>query len=241
MEKTCTKCGRTMDITMFSKHCKSKDGYRTYCKECAKAYQSKWYTNNREEENASRRSKYDYVKESERYESRKESVLLKKKEWRANNKDKQTLQSEKRRAREANTSNSLTQEEWEYIKVYFENKCAYCGKDLSLERDHVIALTKGGGLEYGNIVPACKSCNSSKGNKDLLSGTVTSLVTVPPGQKRLRMSFSEHITDVRNYFEIAAFKEAADGSCAGVEQRRMLRLRQKQSEMRCNYDIEYNS
>ena len=79
MEKTCTKCGRTMDITMFSKHCKSKDGYRTYCKECAKAYQSKWYENNHETENASRRSKYDSVKESERYESRKESVLLKKK------------------------------------------------------------------------------------------------------------------------------------------------------------------
>ena len=55
------------------------------------------------------------------------------------------------------------------------------------------------------------------------------------------MSLSEHISEVRNYFGIAAFKEAADGICAGVEQIRMLRLRQKQSEMRCNYDIEYNS
>ena len=94
-------------------------------------------------------------------------------------------------------------------------------------------LGPAGGRKY----PYCAGSSGLSGN----SGTVTSLVTVPPGQKRLRMSFSEHITDVRNYFEIAAFKEAADGSCAGVEQRRMLRLRQKQSEMRCNYDIEYNS
>ena len=169
MEKTCTKCGKTLDITMFSRHCKSKDGYRTYCKECAKAYQNKWYTDNREAENASRRNKYDSVKESERYEVRRDSILLKKKEWRANNKDKQALQSERRRAREANTPSSLTEEEWQYIKAYFKNKCAYCGKELPLERDHIVALTKGGGLKYGNIVPACKSCNSSKGNKDLLT------------------------------------------------------------------------
>lgn len=169
MEKTCTKCGKTLDIAMFSRHCKSKDGYRTYCKECAKAYQNKWYTDNREAENASRRNKYDSVKESERYEARRDAILLKKKEWRTNNKDKQTLQSERRRAREANTPSSLTEEEWQYIKTYFENKCAYCGKELPLERDHVVAVSKGGGLEYGNIVPACKSCNSSKSNKDLLT------------------------------------------------------------------------
>lgn len=44
----------------------------------------------------------------------------------------------------------------------FENVCAYCGFDESLQIDHVVPVSLGGTHEPSNIVPACSSCNSSK-------------------------------------------------------------------------------
>lgn len=52
------------------------------------------------------------------------------------------------------------------IKKYFNNRCAYCGKELPLQQDHFIALSKGGEYSKNNIVPSCQSCNGSKGAKE---------------------------------------------------------------------------
>ena len=35
--KTCTKCGRTLPLAMFSRHAKTKDGHQSSCKDCDKA------------------------------------------------------------------------------------------------------------------------------------------------------------------------------------------------------------
>ena len=60
----------------------------------------------------------------------------------------------------------LTRAKWEEIKAAHNWLCVYCGsKPAQLTMDHVIPLSKGGSHTKGNIVPACKSCNSSKGNK----------------------------------------------------------------------------
>ena len=43
--------------------------------------------------------------------------------------------------------------------------CHYCGKHVGradLTMDHVVPLTRGGRSTKGNIVPACKECNSRK-------------------------------------------------------------------------------
>jgi hypothetical protein len=44
-------------------------------------------------------------------------------------------------------------------------ECVYCGAD-SDTLDHVLAKTNGGG-NRGNVVPACRSCNSSKNDYDV--------------------------------------------------------------------------
>ena len=47
----------------------------------------------------------------------------------------------------------------------FDNCCAYCGKQhkaMDLEIEHFVPISKGGTHVLSNIVPACKSCNSSK-------------------------------------------------------------------------------
>ncbi len=44
----------------------------------------------------------------------------------------------------------------------FENACAYCGSTSNLTEDHFMPISKGGPHRIENIIPACKSCNSSK-------------------------------------------------------------------------------
>jgi 5-methylcytosine-specific restriction endonuclease McrA len=50
-------------------------------------------------------------------------------------------------------------------KKLFENKCAYCGSGGKMAMDHVLAIKAGGLDEASNLVPACFSCNGSKGAK----------------------------------------------------------------------------
>ncbi len=46
--------------------------------------------------------------------------------------------------------------------------CMYCGKkfnDTALTRDHIIPISKGGMDRWSNVVTACRSCNTRKGNR----------------------------------------------------------------------------
>lgn len=53
----------------------------------------------------------------------------------------------------------------DYLKE--ERKCIYCGSASDLTIDHIIPQSKGGPDIAANSILACKSCNSSKGDKDV--------------------------------------------------------------------------
>ncbi len=56
--------------------------------------------------------------------------------------------------------------DWEMRKLEFNYRCAYCEKQSTkLTQDHFIPLSRNGDHSIQNIVPACNSCNSSKGGK----------------------------------------------------------------------------
>jgi len=57
--------------------------------------------------------------------------------------------------------------DWEAVKKHFKGKCVYCGKEGELHKDHAIPVSeKHLGLSRpGNIVPACRQCNSDKAAK----------------------------------------------------------------------------
>lgn len=64
-----------------------------------------------------------------------------------------------------------THQEWEELLKKHDWKCFYCGTELTDDkssrqatRDHRIPIMREGNDNIENIVPACKSCNSSKGN-----------------------------------------------------------------------------
>jgi len=75
------------------------------------------------------------------------------------------IRRHKRAAIEKELPSTLTRIQWEDIKIVFNNCCAYCGKEKPLEQDHFVALIKNGENSHNNIIPACKSCNCSKGAK----------------------------------------------------------------------------
>jgi 5-methylcytosine-specific restriction endonuclease McrA len=61
----------------------------------------------------------------------------------------------------------LTPEQWALLQAAWGG-CAYCGKDDgALQRDCVLAISRGGRYTLDNVVPACRSCNTSKCNDEV--------------------------------------------------------------------------
>lgn len=56
----------------------------------------------------------------------------------------------------------------EKTKIAHAATCCYCGLKTKLSLDHLIPRLQGGPDAADNITYACKSCNSSKGPKDMV-------------------------------------------------------------------------
>jgi 5-methylcytosine-specific restriction enzyme A len=72
--------------------------------------------------------------------------------------DEQHLRREKARAR------ALRSSQW-WKRKRADGVCHYCGnkfKPSELTMDHLVPIVRGGGSVRGNVVPACKECNSKK-------------------------------------------------------------------------------
>lgn len=189
----CKKCGveKPLNTEFFHRSNKSKIGFYGKCKDCrneerakyreknrdkSREYSKKYYQKNKEAHN-------EYVKKynkknekkmkeyrKEYYNKNKETIKEYIKQWQQENREKERMRMQKRRANERGLEKTLTSEEWTHALDYFDNECVYCGEtDVPLEQDHVIPVTRWGGYTRENIVPACKSCNSSKSNKEVRS------------------------------------------------------------------------
>lgn len=62
---------------------------------------------------------------------------------------------------------ALSHQEWKECLLYFGGACAYCGETPKryhkLTKDHLEPISQGGKTVQSNIIPACTTCNSSKG------------------------------------------------------------------------------
>lgn len=75
---------------------------------------------------------------------------------------------------EKRTNKRLTEYDWKQCLIYFNNSCAYCGTHEDdtkgvLEKEHIVPLSKLGSFDVSNIIPACHTCNASKGNREMKS------------------------------------------------------------------------
>ena len=67
----------------------------------------------------------------------------------------------------AAVAHDLSPGEWSALVAAWGG-CAYCGaSDRPLQKDCVLALSRGGRYTLLNVVPACASCNASKCNDEV--------------------------------------------------------------------------
>lgn len=67
----------------------------------------------------------------------------------------------------AQKEHDLTALQWIALQEAWSG-CAYCGAtDGPLHKDCVLPISRGGSYVLANVVPSCRSCNSSKCNAEV--------------------------------------------------------------------------
>lgn len=164
MDRVCAHCG--VDIA-------HKRSNAVYCSRACK--NAACHVRLRQGSEAEReRNRRRYAKEAEKrraaarryYAENAERYRAYAREWRANNPERRAEQHANRRARKYSNAGfiGLPDDEWQRLVKRYGGCCAYCGtRSDALHRDHVVPLSRGGRHAPANILPACQSCNSSKG------------------------------------------------------------------------------
>ncbi len=187
--KVCRKCEVEKDTSAFSRHANTRDGLKSWCKPClVESAQASGVRNPekvRGHKRAWKKRNPDKIREQQRkayprlYERNAPKIRAWSRAWAAKNKDKikarytsprgrmlRRINQARRNGRIANAPSDLTPEAWLGVLDRFDHRCAYCG-DPWQEIDHIIPVSKGGGLVIGNVVPACKSCNVAKNARSI--------------------------------------------------------------------------
>jgi len=103
-------------------------------------------------------------------DQRREELRERNKNWRRANLEKDAAKSRRHYAKKRGATGSHTLEEFLEVCEQYSWRCFYCGCQLdrsTVTEDHVVPVSEGGTDNIDNIVPACRSCNSRKGDKSL--------------------------------------------------------------------------
>lgn len=181
--KWCSECN---SIKLLSEFHRNGTKIRSKCRKCEIARTSTLQKENKEHVN-----QLNKQRQQVRYATDKDFKLARdtsSSRWRSNNREayNEAINSYKRERyatdeafrvtclsyshnRRASLKGTLTDQDWQECLEYFGNECAYCSSRELMTVDHVEPISKEGTHSKTNVVCACKSCNSSKGNKDMLS------------------------------------------------------------------------
>ncbi len=99
------------------------------------------------------------------YRENREAVQARIEAWRVQNLERKRGYLRQRRARLRGDAGHVTVAEWQGVLAAYHHRCAYCGASGPLEQDHVIPVVRGGRHAIHNVVPACRSCNATKGDR----------------------------------------------------------------------------
>lgn len=164
--KTCSFCKQVKPTTDFGKHSKSKDGLYSQCFPCRRIHRAAYRQRSAESikkqqaenyrRNREKRIAYATQRIKDNPERHRTYMAISKKR----NHVKVAADSRKRRAKLK--ENGIYQISKKELAKLLAKPCFYCGTKERITIDHVIAIARGGTDSIGNLVPACKSCNSQK-------------------------------------------------------------------------------
>lgn len=162
----CKWCGIEQPIDEFTFENKAENRRKHYCKACNQKRLQKYYSENRakllnQKKQNYRADKPKYLEKSRQYrKSNPDKVKASMATWINNNPDAIKRNNKKRKAVTRGASAK-------YISVKEIQKlstapCFYCGSTEDIQIDHVVPIARGGTHSIGNLISACKNCNSSK-------------------------------------------------------------------------------
>lgn len=173
--RTCIACNQVKSLENFKVN-------KTKCHSCYqeyhKNYQRKYRESNREKESARSRELYQinksHILERKRksYRKNRAANIARKLAWQKANPELCRLSSQKRRAKQK--QNGVFEVTIKEAQKLLSGSCFYCNQSSkNLTLDHIIPIAKGGRHSIGNLVAACKPCNSSKNDKLLMEWKIT--------------------------------------------------------------------
>lgn len=158
--KECRKCGAIKPLGEFSenKNGRGVGGRRASCKGCMRL---QW---------EQRREEFGkvYAEKSRMWRlANPKKQLLAQRRWRINNKHKDAVYQNTRKAKKQQLRNDLTPQQWQEILGHFGHACALTGNVEYVTMDHFIPISTGkGGTYVGNVYPLSSTLNNSKHNRN---------------------------------------------------------------------------
>lgn len=195
--KHCTSCDQDLPLDSFHRNKRSPDGHVSICKECARLKVRSWYCANRDRARESAARKYAENRQANIERAARWAAANRQRRREINRdydarnpllrknraaKPRATMTGEElararemgryhhalHRSGERQADGCLTFDQWLGILLRAGGICVYCGSRAVSTMDHCIPVERGGKTAQGNLIPACRSCNNSKGGGDLL-------------------------------------------------------------------------
>lgn len=164
--KTCSKCKQTKPKIDFGIHKKTLDGLYSQCFICHRKSRAEYRKRQAQaiklqqkdnyQRNRQKRIDYSAKRIKQNPERHKAYMAISKRR----NHVKVAADTRRRNARRKdNGVFKITKKELQHLLAL---PCFYCGSKQNQTIDHVVAIARGGTDSIGNLITACKSCNSRK-------------------------------------------------------------------------------
>lgn len=162
--KTCSRCTTELPVSEFYRNRAQSDGLDNLCKVCGRAARS-----------VSKRKHPETVRAyCKRWRERHPvQDRARQSKWTKQNALHVSVYNEQvRQKMKKAPGRGVTLVQWKDVLTVWGSRCAYCGVETTA-MDHFVPISRGGAHDVNNVMPACKSCNSAKKNREPLAWLAT--------------------------------------------------------------------